>query len=101
MSVGQNRKGEEFSDGSCVHSSVFLRKITTKKKHCTSVYQLVLLQNAATEPIRSQDQTEGAGQVGRTALPEVHKGEGRAGSGRTGGGLYWTVVTASWMDWAT
>lgn len=56
------REEEELSDGSFVHSSVFLK--IKQKKHCTSVLRPVLLQNTATKPIRSQDQTEEAGQIG-------------------------------------
>lgn len=95
------REEEELSDGSCVHSSVFLKKTNQNKtlhvwsptgsaaKHCNPTNQ------------KSGSNTGGGAGGVFTALPEVHKGEGGAGSGRTGGGLYWTLVTASWMDWAT
>lgn len=51
-----------ISDGSCVRSSVFLKKKT--KQNIAHLVRPVLLQNAAAKPIGCQDQTEEAGQVG-------------------------------------
>lgn len=45
----------------CIQVSSSKKQIKTK--HCTSGHRLVLLQNTATQPIRSQDQTQEAGQV--------------------------------------
>lgn len=96
-------RGRGFSDGSCVCSSVFLKKNKAKQKtlHVCAPTGSVA-KRCSRNPIGSQDQLQEVGRV-FTALPEVRGGGGAGGRkwADEGGGLYWTVVTASWMDWAT
>lgn len=73
--------GAELSDGSCVRSSVFLKKKKNKTLHVCSPTGSVAKHCSRTNRKSGSNRGGGAGGV-FTALPEVHRGGG-AGSGRT------------------